>query len=140
MVRSLYVARDQQHFRSHHALRLTYRSKGVSAEHRRWERCAKPMERIGATDFLHLPSRPKFMRRRTYQQVCDGINEIARAMRRALARDELLFRDSKQWQGSKRIGSNSEDSVPRPALGPSRYGVPLSRRKVRDQLLFRDSE
>jgi hypothetical protein len=95
MVRSLYVARDQQRFRSHHALRLTYRSKGVSAEDRRWERCTKLMERIGATDFLDLPSRPKFMRRRTYQQVCDAINEIARATRRALMRDQMLFRDSK---------------------------------------------
>jgi hypothetical protein len=31
MVRSLYLAADQQRFRSHHALGLTYRSKGVSA-------------------------------------------------------------------------------------------------------------
>ena len=90
MVRSLYLAPGQQCFRSHHALSLTYRSKSMNAWERCLHRCEKLMTQIGATDFLDSPPRPKYMRRRTYQQICERMNEEASIMARSFVRNQLL--------------------------------------------------
>jgi len=95
LVRYLFLAGDQRRFRSHHALRLTYRSNSISAEDRPWVRCFKLMYRIGATDFFDLPPRPKHMHPRTYRRICNRLNEAVKFLRRSLVRDQLLFRDSR---------------------------------------------
>jgi hypothetical protein len=74
MVRSIYLASDQQRFRSKHALGLTYTvNTGVAWRHE--ARLEKLMDRIGASDPLALPARPKYMRRRTYSQLCQAIRD-----------------------------------------------------------------
>jgi hypothetical protein len=90
MVRSLYLAPGQQRFRSHHTLSLTYRTKSMNALERCLHRCEKLMTQIGATDFLDSPPRPKYMRRRTYQQICERMNEEASIMARSFVRNQLL--------------------------------------------------
>jgi hypothetical protein len=83
MVQELYLDVDQQRFRSRHALKLRYRSKAMPAWERHWKRCQKLMDRIGATHYRDLPPRPKYMRRATYQWLCDEIKTEALCMYRA---------------------------------------------------------
>jgi hypothetical protein len=73
LVRDLYWDEEQQRFRSRHALKLHYRSKRMPAWERHWERCQKLMDRIGATNYRDPPPRPKYMRRATYDWLCDEI-------------------------------------------------------------------
>src|SRR5262249_32278517 len=88
MVQDLYLDPAQQRFRSRHALKLRYRSKAMLPWERHWERCQKLMHRIGAThsDILidSLPPRPKYMRRATYQWLCDEIRTETISMSHAL--------------------------------------------------------
>ena len=69
---SLYLRNDQNRFRSKHALHLTY-IVNTGVAQRVEERLEKLMDRIGATDPLDLPPRPKYMRRRTYEQLREAI-------------------------------------------------------------------
>src|SRR5262245_18346529 len=65
MVRALHLLAGERHFRSRHALELTYRSN----RNRPGGRCEKLMERIGATYWDMSPPRPKYMHRRTYIRI-----------------------------------------------------------------------
>jgi hypothetical protein len=89
MMQDLYLDVDQQRFRSRHALKLKYRSKAMPAWNRHWERCQKLMDRIGATNERDLPPRPKYMRRATYQWLCDEIRSETLSMYHALLRAHL---------------------------------------------------
>jgi hypothetical protein len=80
MVRDLYLTRGQKYFWSRHALRLKYRSKSMPAEDRHWERCQQLMDQLGADNYDHLPSRPKYMHRRTYDWLCSEIQQKALLM------------------------------------------------------------
>jgi hypothetical protein len=80
MVRDLYLTRGQKYFWSRHALRLKYRSKSMPAEGRHWERCQQLMDQLGADNYDHLPSRPKYMHRRTYDWLCSEIQQKALLM------------------------------------------------------------
>ena|SRR5262245_49074776 len=51
MLRTLHLLWGERHFRSRHALGLTYRSNRKNAVERHADRCEKLMERIGATHF-----------------------------------------------------------------------------------------
>jgi hypothetical protein len=66
LVRELYWVASAGQFRSRHALKLVYRSRRAAAIDRHFARIGKLMDRIGATDRMFPPPRPKYMRRRTY--------------------------------------------------------------------------
>jgi hypothetical protein len=72
MVRDLYLllGRDHTHFRSRHALGLSYRSSYLKPKKRHWERAKKLMDRLGA--WWGEPAiRPKNMQRRTFKRLED---------------------------------------------------------------------
>jgi hypothetical protein len=88
MVQCLYLHAKQPRFRSRHALNLRYRSKTLSGWERHWERCQKLMDRIGAANYRDRPPRPKYMRRETYQWICQEITtETIRMFRAHLGKD-----------------------------------------------------
>jgi hypothetical protein len=72
MVRDLYLVlgRDHTHFRSRHALGLSYRSN--SSKERDRERAEKLMDRLGVR-WGEPPIRPKHMRRRTFERLSDEL-------------------------------------------------------------------
>lgn len=74
-VQDVYFDPGQRRFRSRHALRLHYRSKTLPAWERHWERCEKLMDRLGATYYRDPPPRPKYMRRATYQRLCEEMSD-----------------------------------------------------------------
>ena len=75
MVRDLYLllGRDHTHFRSRHALGLSYRSSYLKPKKRHWERAKKLMDRLGATEWGEPPLRPKNMQRRTFARLVDEL-------------------------------------------------------------------
>ncbi len=83
LVRELYFVESERAFRSRHALKLTYESQRRAAADRYLVRARKLMRRIGATDFILMPPRPKYMRRRTYDRICAEIEEAGLRMRLA---------------------------------------------------------
>jgi hypothetical protein len=86
-VRELYLMDGEQAFRSRHMLKLVYRSHRHNAVDRHFVRLYRLMDRIGATDPKFPPPRPKYMQRRTYEQLCQDISdEYLRALRVALGR------------------------------------------------------
>jgi hypothetical protein len=75
MVRDLYLllGRDHTHFRSRHALGLSYRSSYLKPKKRHGERAKKLMDRLGATAWAEPPIRPKNMQRRTFTRLEDKL-------------------------------------------------------------------
>src|SRR4051794_12736100 len=73
IVRDLYLVRhaDHTHFRSRHALGLSYCSNWQKTRH--CERARKLMDRLGATGWAEPPLRPKNMQRRTFKRLVDGL-------------------------------------------------------------------
>ena len=71
MVRDLYL--HDRHFRSRHALGLSYRSNWRKKRH--GERAKKLMDRLGATEWREPPIRPKNMQRRTFARLADELWE-----------------------------------------------------------------
>ena len=69
MVRDLYLHRNR-HFRSRHALGLSYYSNSPKKRH--WERAQKLMDRLGAR-WGEPPIRPKYMQRRTFERLADEL-------------------------------------------------------------------
>jgi hypothetical protein len=72
MVRDLYLllGRDHTHFRSRHALGLSYCSNWRKKRH--GERAKKLMDRLGAR-WGEPPIRPKYMQRRTFKRLVDEL-------------------------------------------------------------------
>jgi hypothetical protein len=72
-VRDLYLllGRDHTHFRSRHALGLSYCSSWPKKRH--WERARRLMDRLGATEWGEPPIRPKNMQRRTFARLVDEL-------------------------------------------------------------------
>jgi hypothetical protein len=73
MVRDLYLLLrpNHTHFRSRHALGLSYLSNWRKKRH--WERAEKLMDRLGATAWGEPPIRPKYMQRRTFKRLEDEL-------------------------------------------------------------------
>ena len=73
MVRDLYLVLrpNHTHFRSRHALGLSYCSNWPKKRH--WERAKKLMDRLGATEWGEPPIRPKNMQRRTFARLVDAL-------------------------------------------------------------------
>ena len=73
MVRDLYLLLrgNHTHFRSRHALGLSYCSNWLKKRHS--ERAKKLMDRLGATEWREPPMRPKYMRRRTFERLSDEL-------------------------------------------------------------------
>jgi hypothetical protein len=70
MVRDLYLLLGREtHFRSRHALGLSYRSGYLKPKERHGERAKKLMDRLGATEWPEPPIRPKYMQRRTFKRL-----------------------------------------------------------------------
>ena len=69
MVRDLYL--HDTHFRSRHALGLSYCSNWRKKRH--WERAKRLMDRLGATEWREPPIRPKNMQRRTFKRLEDEL-------------------------------------------------------------------
>jgi hypothetical protein len=76
MVRDLYLflGRDDTHFRSRHALKLSYRSSSLKPNSRYGERALRLMDRLGA-EWGELPIRPKNTQRRTFQRLKDELRD-----------------------------------------------------------------
>ena len=79
MVRDLYLLfrPGHTHFRSRHALGLSYYSNWRKKRH--GERANRLMDRLGATEWHEPPIRPKNMQRRTFKRL---VNELWDAWRR----------------------------------------------------------
>src|SRR6266540_1908909 len=73
MVRDLYLflRPNHTHFRSRHALGLSYCSNWRKKRH--WERAKRLMDRLGATEWREPPIRPKNMQRRTFKRLVDEL-------------------------------------------------------------------
>jgi hypothetical protein len=73
MVRDLYLllGPNHTHFRSRHALGLSYCSNSPKKRH--GERAKKLMDRLGATEWSEPPIRPKNMQRRTFKRLTDEL-------------------------------------------------------------------
>jgi hypothetical protein len=73
MVRDLYLLLrgNHTHFRSRHALGLSYLSNWRKKRH--WERAEKLMDRLGATAWGEPPIRPKYMQRRRFKRLEDEL-------------------------------------------------------------------
>jgi len=69
MVRDLYL--HDRHFRSRHALGLSYCSNWRKKRH--GERAKRLMDRLGATEWREPPIRPKNMQRRTFKRLVDEL-------------------------------------------------------------------
>ena len=92
LVRELYWVEGAGQFRSRHVLKLVYRSSRAAAIDRHCARIGKLMNRIGATDRMFMPPRPKYMRRRTYERICREIErEDVRGRLIALGRSPSEF-------------------------------------------------
>jgi hypothetical protein len=74
MVRNLYLVlgRDHTHFRSRHALGLSYRSSYLKPNERYRERARRLMDRLGV-QWGEPPIRPKNMQRRTFERLADEL-------------------------------------------------------------------
>jgi hypothetical protein len=75
MVRDLYLLLrpNHTHFRSRHALGLSYRSSYLTPKKRHRERAWRLMDRLGATAGHQPPIRPKNMQRRTFKRLVDEL-------------------------------------------------------------------
>ena len=76
MVRDLYLVLrpNHTHFRSRHALGLSYRTSYLAPKNRYRERAEKLMDRLGATMWAEPPLlRPKNMQRRTFKRLEDDL-------------------------------------------------------------------
>ena len=75
MVRDLYLVLrpNHTHFRSRHALGLSYRTSYLTPKKRYQERANKLMDRLGATAWAEPPLRPKNMQRRTFERLEDDL-------------------------------------------------------------------
>lgn len=105
-VRDLYLAQGQLHFRSRHALRLTYRSNRLTPEDRRYKRCTRLMDRVGAREPRDRPPRPKYMRRQTYHRLIEDMTEVyADSLRAQLARIRRSRRHAHRTSGQPARGS-----------------------------------
>ena len=73
MVRDLYLVLrpNHTHFRSRHALGLSYCSNWPKKRH--WEHAKKLMNRLGAFEWGEPPIRPKNMQRRTFKRLADEL-------------------------------------------------------------------
>ena len=73
MVRDLYfvLRPNHKHFRSRHALGLSYCSNWPKKRH--WEHAKKLMNRLGAFEWGEPPIRPKNMQRRTFERLADEL-------------------------------------------------------------------
>jgi hypothetical protein len=69
MVRDLYL--HDRHFRSRHALGLSYSSNWPKKRH--WEHARKLMNRLGAFEWGEPPIRPKNMQRRRFKRLADEL-------------------------------------------------------------------
>jgi hypothetical protein len=69
MVRDLYL--HDRHFRSRHALGLSYCSNWPKKRH--WEHARKLMNRLGAFEWGEPPIRPKNMQRRRFKRLADEL-------------------------------------------------------------------
>jgi hypothetical protein len=74
MVRDLYLllGRDHTHFRSRHALGLSYRTSYLTPNERYGERAWRLRDRLGA-EWGAPPLRPKYMKRRTFERLADKL-------------------------------------------------------------------
>ena len=74
MVRDLYLVLrpNHTHFRSRHALGLSYRSSYLKPKERHRERAWRLMDRLGA-EWGEPPIRPKNMQRRTFERLADEL-------------------------------------------------------------------
>ncbi len=101
MVRDLYLplGPNHTHFRSRHALSLSYRSSYLKPNERYCERAERLMDRLGVHRWREQPLRPKNMQRRTFAMLKD---ELWDAWRRALFAS---------------LGWSPDDGVP-PTKGP----------------------
>src|SRR5262245_3784417 len=74
MVRDLYLLLlpNHTHFRSRHALGLSYRSSYLKPNERYGERVRRLMDRLG-TQWGEPPIRPKNMQRRTFERLADEL-------------------------------------------------------------------
>ena len=74
MVRDLYLVLrpNHTHFRSRHALGLSYRSNYLKPKKRYRERAWRLMDRLGAR-WDEPPIRPKYMQRRTFERLADEL-------------------------------------------------------------------
>ena len=79
MVRDLYLALrpNHTHFRSRHALSLSYRSGYLKPKERYGERAERLMDRLGA-QWREPPIRPKNMQRRTFRRLTDELGDARR--------------------------------------------------------------
>jgi hypothetical protein len=75
VVKFLYLIPGGRHFRSRHALGLTYRVNTLTRSERYFERAERLVERLGGTSFREKPPRPKHMRRLTYEFLWDDTKE-----------------------------------------------------------------
>ena len=77
MVRDLYLVLrpNHTHFRSRHALGLSYRTSYLKPKERYGERAKRLMDRLGATKGHEPPLRPKKMQRRTFARLADELWE-----------------------------------------------------------------
>ena len=75
MVRDLYLVLrpNHTHFRSRHALGLSYRTSYLAPKNRYRERAWKLMDWLGATAWAEPPLRPKNMQRRTFKRLEDDL-------------------------------------------------------------------
>src|SRR5262245_28662360 len=96
MVRDLYLLLrpNHTHFRSRHALGLSYRSSYLKPQIRHWERAEKLMDRLGTTEWAEPPIRPKYMQRRTFKRLEDELwdawqRDASANLGVSLGRDEL---------------------------------------------------
>ena len=75
VVKYLYLIRGGRHFRSRHALGLTYCVNTLTRSERYVARAERLMKRLGGTSITEKPPRPKHMRRSTYEFLWNEIRE-----------------------------------------------------------------
>ena len=77
MVRDLYLLlrRNHTHFRSRHALGLSYRSSNLKPNERYSRRAERLMDRLGVHRWREQPLRPKNLQRRTFERLRDKLRD-----------------------------------------------------------------
>ena len=98
MLRTLHLLWGERHFRSRHALGLTYRSIAKAPLIATATVVKKLMERIGPTYFDMSPPRPKYMHRRTYARIWLKIHNEAMPMYHAHLGKSLPWFSRPTWE------------------------------------------
>ena len=106
---------NHTHFRSRHALGLSYCSNWPKKRH--GERAKKLMDRLGATEWREPPIRPKNMQRRTFKRLEDELwdawlRDASADLGVSLDRDALRTSGWRSWMIS-RISPSAEGSASR---------------------------